>query len=63
MLSRSIDTGVPEAREAMHRLADAGIDMDDVGLTLENQGVDGFRRSFQRVTDILQAKRSQVGRA
>jgi transaldolase len=63
MLSRSIDTGVPEAKEAMRRLADAGIDMDDVGRTLEHQGVDGFRRSFQRVTNVLQAKRSQVGRA
>jgi transaldolase len=60
-LSRSIDAGVPEAREAMHRLADAGIDMDDVGLTLENQGVAAFERSFQRVTDILQAKRSHGG--
>ena len=31
----------------MRRLAAVGIDMDDVGLTLEDNGVAGFHESFQ----------------
>ena len=31
----------------MRRLASAGIDMDDVGLTLEDKGVASFHKSFQ----------------
>ncbi|MGH3587861.1 MAG: transaldolase, partial [Pseudonocardia sp.] len=34
-LARTIDTGVEEAAEAMRRLTEVGIDMDDVGATLE----------------------------
>ena len=41
-LARTIDTGVEEAAEVMRRLAAVGIDMDDVGLTLEDNGVASF---------------------
>ena len=37
----------------MRRLAAVGIDMDDVGLTLEDQGVAGFHDSFQEVLAAL----------
>jgi len=63
ILARSLETGVPAAADAMRRLADTGIDMDDVGLTLENRGVDAFQRSFQRILDVLDAKKYRVGRA
>lgn len=62
-LSRTIDTGVQDARDVMAWLAGTGIDMDDVGQTLENQGVAGFERSFRRVIDVLDAKRQRLGRA
>ena len=39
-LARTIDTGVDEAAE-VSRLVAVGIDMDDVGLTLEDRGVVG----------------------
>ena len=55
-LARTIDTDVDEAADAMRRLAAAGIDMDDVGLTLENQGVASFEDDFRQVLDHLQAK-------
>lgn len=43
----------------MRRLAAAGIDMDDVGLTLEDQGVAGFHESFQDMLADLTAKAHQ----
>lgn len=62
-LARTIDADVDEADETMRRLAAVGIDMDDVGLTLENEGVAGFHDSFQQVLAALEAKSRQgVGR-
>lgn len=60
-VSRTIDTGVQDARDVLRWLAGTGIDMDDVGLKLENQGVAGFERSFQRVIEVLDAKRQRLG--
>ncbi|MFL5913531.1 MAG: transaldolase [Gaiellaceae bacterium] len=48
-LARTIDTGVAEAAESMRRLSSVGIDLDDVGRSLENKGVAGFHESFQRM--------------
>src|SRR5450756_916634 len=55
-LARTIDTGVADADEVMRRLASAGIDMDDVGLTLEDKGVASFHKSFQDMLAGLAAK-------
>jgi transaldolase len=59
-LARTIDTGVAEATEVMRRLAGVGIDMDDVGLTLEDNGVAGFHESFQHMLAGLAAKARQL---
>jgi transaldolase len=59
-LVRTIDVGVDEADETMHRLAAVGIDMDDVGLTLEDEGVASFHDSFQEVLSALEAKGRQA---
>jgi transaldolase len=62
-LARMIDTDVPDARKLMWSLAEVGIDMDEVGVLLENQGVAGFQRSFNEVMAVLDAKRQRPGRA
>ena len=59
-VERTIDTGVEVAAEAMEQLAGAGIDMDDVGRTLEEQGVAGFHESFAHVMGALEAKVGQL---
>jgi transaldolase len=59
LLARTIDSGVEEADDLMRRLSDAGIDMDDVGLTLEHRGIAGFQYSFQKVLDVLDSKRQR----
>ena len=45
-LARTIDAGVDEAGAVLRRLANVGIDMDDVGRTLEAAGVASFHESF-----------------
>ena len=60
-LARTIDTGVDEAAE-VSRLVAVGIDMDDVGLTLEDRGVVGFHTSYQQVLAALAAKAHQLSR-
>lgn len=55
-LDRRIDADVPEAREVMSRLARLGVDLEDVGLTLERNGVAAFQASFDHVAGSLDAK-------
>jgi transaldolase len=61
-LARTVDTGVDEAAEVMRGLAAAGVDMHDVGLRLEDQGVAGFHRSYQEVLAALTAKAARLSR-
>ena len=55
-LARTIDVDVDGAAAVMRRLAAVGVDMDDVALTLEDEGVAGFRASDQQVIAALAAK-------
>jgi transaldolase, mycobacterial type len=59
-LARTIDTNVEDAHEVMRRLGAVGIDMDDVGLTLEDHGVASFHQSFQDVLGELDTKARQL---
>ena len=61
-LARAIDTGVADAAGVMEQLGGLGIDMDDVGRTLEEQGVASFHDSFAHVLGALAAKASQLAR-
>jgi transaldolase len=60
ILARGIDTGMQEAAETMRRLGDVGVDMDDVGSSLERQGVERFHQSFQRILEVLDTTRHRV---
>jgi transaldolase len=61
-LARTIDTEVEEAADVMRRLAAVGVDMDNVGLALEEQGVASFHDSYQQVLAALAAKADQLSR-
>jgi transaldolase len=58
-VARAIDSDVDAAAGVMEQLAALGIDMDDVGATLEDQGVASFHDSFAQVLAALEAKASQ----
>src|SRR4051794_40923717 len=55
-LARTVDTGVDEAAAVMRRLAAVGVDMDNVGRTLEDQGIASFHKSYQDVLGALAVK-------
>ncbi|HEX3201639.1 MAG TPA: transaldolase family protein, partial [Actinomycetes bacterium] len=59
-IARTIDRGVAHAEAVMDRLAEVGVDMDDVGRTLEGQGVASFHQSFAHVLQVLEAKARQL---
>jgi transaldolase len=59
-LARSIDRGVDDASAVMRALAEVGVDMDDVGRTLEDQGVVSFHQSFDHVLQVLETKARQL---
>jgi transaldolase len=59
-LARSIDRGVDDASAVMRALAEVGVDMDDVGRTLEDQGVASFHQSFAHVLQVLETKARQL---
>jgi transaldolase len=49
-----------EAQELLDDLARAGVDYDDVVLTLEEEGVQKFADSFDELLDGIRAKRGQL---
>ena len=59
-LARTVDQGTDEAAEVMRRLAAIGIDMADVGTTLEVAGVRAFHESFAEVLGVLDGKARQL---
>jgi len=61
-LARTIDIDVDVADDTMRRLAALGVDMDDVGLTLEHEGVASFHESFQQVLAVLDGKANHLAR-
>jgi transaldolase len=58
----TIDRDVDDAAAVLDRLAQVGLDVDDVSLTLEDQGVTGFHESFARVLDTLNTRARQLAR-
>ena len=59
-LARTVDTGIEQAETVMHDLKTVGVDMDDVGHALEDQGVAGFHKSFADLLVTLDAKARRV---
>ncbi len=59
-VARTIDKDVDDAAAVLDRLAYVGVDMDDVGRTLEDEGVASFHDSFTHVLDTLTAKARQL---
>ena len=58
--ARTIDRGVDDASAVLGALAEVGVDMDDVGRTLEDQGVASFHESFVHVLQALKAKAGEL---
>jgi transaldolase len=55
--------GVAEAGRLLERLAEAGVDYDDVTDTLEAEGVQKFADSFDEIIESIRAKRGSLAAA
>ena len=55
-LARTIDVDVAQAKAVTEAIVRAGVDMNDVGQTLENEGIDAFQASLDHVLGTLYAK-------
>jgi transaldolase len=62
-LARTIDVDLAASEHHMGALATAGVDMDDVGRTLEREGIAAFRASFAHVLGTLSEKAKAAPRA
>lgn len=59
-VARTVDADPAGARAALDAVAAAGVDLDDVARTLEDQGVASFEKSFEQLLATLQAKADVV---
>ncbi|MGA2307100.1 MAG: transaldolase [Acidimicrobiales bacterium] len=55
-LSRTVDHDPARAVDTLAKLAEVGIDMEDVGQTLEDEGVHSFAKSFDELLQSLSDK-------
>ena len=55
-LQRTVDADPDAALAALDRLREAGIDMEDVEQTLEDEGVHSFAKSFDELLQLLTDK-------
>ncbi|HEY1366555.1 MAG TPA: transaldolase [Gaiellaceae bacterium] len=59
----TLEQGIDDARALLDQLAKAGIDYDDVVLTLEQEGVQKFAESFEELLDGVRSKRGELAAA
>ena len=55
-VARTVDRGVNEAGEHLAKLAEFGIDMEQVAQVLEDEGVAAFAKSFDELMQALEDK-------
>lgn len=63
VVRRTVDADLAGARRTLQELAALGIDMEEVGVTLQDQGLELFAESFRRVLDEVEAKSRSLAAA
>ena len=56
----TLEPGLDEAKDVFSRIAEAGVDYDDVTATLEREGVEKFADSFAELLDGIRAKSGEL---
>jgi transaldolase len=59
-VAETLETGLDEARRLFEQIEGAGVDLEDVWVTLEREGVQKFADSFQELLEGIAAKRELV---
>ena len=55
-VARTVDAGVDDAMALLAEITALGVDLDDVAVVLENEGVASFEKAFDSLLESLQAK-------
>ncbi len=61
--ARTVDSDPARAEAVLDRLGRVGVDLDDVGRVLEEEGVASFAKSFDELIDALEVKAAELGAA
>jgi transaldolase len=56
----TLERDIDEARQVFERVAEAGVDYDDVVVTLEQEGVEKFSDSFRELLEGVKDKRGEL---
>ncbi len=56
----TLEQDLDEAKRVFERIAEAGVDYDDVVAVLEQEGVQKFADSFAELLDGVRAKRGEL---
>ena len=59
-IARTVDEGIHVAEGVFDRLEAIGVDMDDVGRVLEEEGVASFSKSFDELISALERKSAEL---
>ena len=59
----TVREGLDEAHALLQKLAEVGVDYDDVTETLEEEGVQKFADSFDQIVESIRAKRASLAAA
>jgi len=59
-VARRVDADVADAEAVWAKLADVGVDMDDVAAQLEREGVDSFAKAFDELIETLETKAAEL---
>jgi transaldolase len=62
-LARTVDADPATAERTLDALAEVGVDLDDVALVLEDQGVAAFAKAFDELIGALDTKAAELGAA
>jgi transaldolase len=57
-----LEKGMTEARQVLDRLAEIGINLEEVAQQLEDDGIEKFVLAFDRLMDTLEKKRAETFR-
>jgi transaldolase len=60
-VARTLDADPAAAQAILDELGEVGVDLDDVGRVLEEQGVAAFSKSFDELISALEAKAAELG--
>ena len=59
-LARTVDANPDEARQVVEDLGELGIDLEEVAVKLEDEGVSSFSKSFDEVLDTLESRTKAI---